>query len=139
MKKINDEEPDIILIQEPYEYKNRITGIDKKYRIFSAGTGKHRATIIIINNNIDAILITKISDEDIAVVEITHEKWKILAASMYFDLEKRIENNFIKMDELVKFAKDGSILIAADCNSRSKTWYDNKTCQRWKYINSRGL
>jgi hypothetical protein len=85
MKKINDEEPDIILIHEPYEYKNR-TGIDK-YRIFSAGTGKHRAAIIIINDNIDAILTTKISDEDTAVVEIT-QKWKILAASMYFDLEE---------------------------------------------------
>jgi hypothetical protein len=30
MKKIYDDDPDIILIQEPYEYQNRITGIDKK-------------------------------------------------------------------------------------------------------------
>ena len=114
MKKIYDEEPDIILIQEPYECQSRLTGIDKKYRIFSAGTGKHRAAIIIINNNIDAILITKISDEDTVVVEITHDKWKFLAASMYFDLEEQIENKFIKMDELVR------------------------VCQRWKDINSRG-
>jgi hypothetical protein len=26
MKKTDDEEPDLILIQEPYEYQNRITG-----------------------------------------------------------------------------------------------------------------
>ena len=30
MKKIGEEEPDIILIQEPYEYHNKITGIDRK-------------------------------------------------------------------------------------------------------------
>jgi endonuclease/exonuclease/phosphatase (EEP) superfamily protein YafD len=71
MKKIYDEDPDIILIQEPYEYQSRITGIDKKYRIFTAGAGKHRQVIIIINNNIDAILITKVSDEDTVFIEIT--------------------------------------------------------------------
>jgi dihydroxyacetone kinase-like predicted kinase len=127
MKKIYDEEPDIILIQEPYEYQSRITGIDKKYRIFTAGTGKHRAAIIIINNNIDAILITKVSDEDTVLVEITQEKWKLLAASMYFDIEDQIENNFTKMDEIARYAKGGRLLIAADTDSRSKTWHDNKT------------
>jgi acyl-ACP thioesterase len=47
------------------------------------------------------------------------------------------------MDELVKFAKDGSILIAADCNSRSKMWYNNKTNSRGRkleeYLVSRHL
>jgi hypothetical protein len=97
MKKIDDEEPDLILIHEPYEYQNKITGINKKYRIFTAGTGKHRAAIIIINSNRDATLITKLSDEDTVVVEITHEKWKFFAASTYFDLEGQIENNFINL------------------------------------------
>jgi exonuclease III len=128
MKKMDDEEPDLILIQEPYEYRNRITGVDKKYRIlFTAGTGKHRAAIIIINSTIDAILITKLSDEDTVLVEIIHEKWKFFAASMYFDLEDQIENNFTKKDELMRFVKGGRILIAVNSNSRSKTWHDSKT------------
>ena len=41
-------------------YQNRPTGIGKKYRIFTAGMGKHRSAILIRNSNIDAILITKI-------------------------------------------------------------------------------
>jgi len=134
MTKIDDEEPDIILIQEPYEYHNKITGIDRRYRIYKAGTGKHRAAIIIINNNIDAILITKLSDEDTVVVEITHEKWKFFAASMYFDLKEQIEINFNKMDELMRCAKDGRILIAVDSNSRSKMWHDNKTNSRGRKL-----
>ena len=40
-KKIDDEEPDIILIRELYEYQDRITGIDKNYRMFTAGKGSH--------------------------------------------------------------------------------------------------
>jgi hypothetical protein len=40
MKVVVPEEPDLILIQEPYEYQNRPVGIEKKYRIFTAGNGK---------------------------------------------------------------------------------------------------
>jgi len=134
MKKTDDEEPDIILIQEPYEYHNKITGIDRKYRIYKAGTSKHKAAIIIINNNIDTTLITKLSDEDNVVVEITHEKWKFFAASMYFDLKEQIEINFNKMDELMQCAKGRRILIAMDSNSRSKTWHDNKTNSRGRKL-----
>ena len=39
--KITDtEETDIIFAQEPYVYQNRPVGFGKKYRVFTAGTGK---------------------------------------------------------------------------------------------------
>jgi hypothetical protein len=101
MKKIEAEEPDLLLIQEPYEYKNRLTGISKQYRTYTAGTGKHRAAIIITNSNIDAILISKLSDEDTIAVEIINEDMSFLAASMYFDIEDQIQNNLNEMDKLI--------------------------------------
>ena len=73
MKLIDTEEPDILLIQEPYEYQNRPVGIVKKYRMFTAGNGKHRAATIIINSKIDAILNAKLSDEYTVFLEIIHE------------------------------------------------------------------
>jgi hypothetical protein len=124
MKLTETEEPDILLIQEPYEYKNKPVGIEKKNRIFTAGTGKHRAAIIVINSKIDAILIAKLSAEDTVVLEIIHGKQKFYAASIYFDYEEQIENKFHKMDEIMRFINGGRILIAADSNARSKTWHD---------------
>jgi hypothetical protein len=47
MKVIDTEQPDLLFIQEPYEYQNRPVGIDKKYRIFTAGDGKQSS----YNNN----------------------------------------------------------------------------------------
>jgi hypothetical protein len=134
MKMIDSEKPDLILMQEPYEYQNRPVGIEKKYRIFTAGNGKHRAAIIITNSKIDAILITKVSDENTVFLEITHEQMKYFAASMYFDIEDQIENNFNKADELIQLVKDGRILIATDSNSRSKTWHDVKTNYRGRKL-----
>jgi hypothetical protein len=124
---VDREQPALLFIQEPYEYQNRLVGIDKKYRIFTAGDGKDRAAIIITTNEIDAILITKFSDEDAVFLEISHENQKLFAASMYFDLEDPIENNLTKMDRLIEFVKNGRILLATDSNARSKTWHDVKT------------
>jgi len=132
MKVIEREEPDIIFVQEPYEYQNKPAGIDKKYRTFTAGQGKHRAAIVIPNNKLDAILITQISDEDTVVIEIIHDNSKFLAASMYFDFTDQIENNFTKIDAILQFAKGEGTLIAIDSNSRSTTWHDTLTNVRGK-------
>jgi len=49
---------------------------------------------------------------------------------MYFDMEDQIENDFTKMDGLMRFVKGGTILIAVESNARSKTWHDVKTNSR---------
>jgi len=53
---------------------------------------------------------------------------------MYFDIQDQLETNFNKMDEIMKLTKTGRILIAADTNSRSKTWYAVITNTRGKKL-----
>jgi hypothetical protein len=48
---------------------------------------------------------------------------------MYFDIEEQIENNFEKINEILRFAAGGRVLIA-NSNARSKTWHDVKTNPR---------
>jgi len=95
MKITDTDEADLIFIQEQYEYQSRPAGTGKKHRILTAGTGKHRAAIIIINN-IDAILITKISDEDTVVLELIYDNLKFYAASVYFDIKDQLGKTLIK-------------------------------------------
>jgi len=130
MKVIDTDETDIVLVQEPYVYQNKIIGIDKSYRIFSAGQGRPRAAIIIPNNKMDAMLIRRVSNEDTVLLEIKYRNQTLFAASMYFDIEEQIDNNFQKMDEILRIASGGKILIAVDSNARSKTWHDIKTNTR---------
>jgi len=82
LKNIETAESDLLLIQEIYKYKNRLRETRKRYRIYTAGTGKHRAAIIITNSNIDVILISKLSDEETVVLEIIYEGMSLLAVSM---------------------------------------------------------
>jgi len=135
LQKITDaEETDIIFAQEPYVYHNRPLGIGKKYRVFTAGTGKHRTAIIIRNDNIDAILISKISDEDRVVLELIYNNLEFYAVTMYSDIQEQIENNLNEIDEIRKLTKGGKILIAADTNARSKTWHDHTPTPRAKNL-----
>jgi hypothetical protein len=103
MKIIETEESDLLLIQEPYEFQNKPAGMENKNTVYTAGTGKQKEAIIVINSRIEAILIAQLSDEDTVVLEIVHRKEKFFAASMYFDHEEQIENKFHKMDEIIKF------------------------------------
>jgi hypothetical protein len=72
------EEPDLVFVQEQYEYQKRPVGIEKKCRIYTVGKGKHRTAIVIPNNNIDAMLITQISNEDKVLLEVIHKETKFL-------------------------------------------------------------
>ena len=127
------EEPDLVFVQEPYKYQNRPVRIEKKCRIFTVGKGKHRAAIVIPNNNIDAMLITQISNEDTVLLQIIHKKkTKFFGASMYLDIEEQIENSFTKLDEIPQFTKGARLLIATDSNSRSDLARQNNKPTRQK-------
>jgi len=50
LQTIDTNETDIIFIQEPDVYQIRPAGLGKKYRIFTAGMGKHRSALLIIKS-----------------------------------------------------------------------------------------
>jgi hypothetical protein len=89
---------DIALIQEPYVYQNLVTGISRKYRIFSMGQGKKRAAIVVNNKLINALLIHQMSEENIVVVDVTHGNKTFIAVSIYLDIGKDITEDFNKMN-----------------------------------------
>jgi len=142
MKMIEKEEPDLIFVQEPYEYQNRPVGIEKKCRIFPAGNGKQSRHCYPEQKNRCHALYTDI-ERIRNIFRNSTRKTKIFAVSIYIDIEEQIENSFIKIDEILQFAKVARILKATDSNARSKTWHDKITNTRGKilkeYLASRHL
>jgi hypothetical protein len=67
----------------------------------------------------------------------------LVMVSMYFDIERPIEADLIKMQEIITYAKEKGIIFAIDSNARSTTWYDTLTNKRGKtmeeFITSRHL
>ena len=125
---------DITFIQEPYVYQNQVAGISRKHRLFACGKGRKRAAIVVINKQIDALLISQLSEEDIVVVEIIQGNLKFIAASIYLDIENEITMDLYKIENILQFAKGRGLIVAMDSNARSKTWHDVLTNKRGRIL-----
>jgi hypothetical protein len=124
MKLKEQEKSDILFIQAPYLYKHRMTGITNSYRNYTSL--KDRATIVITNKQIDAVLITQLSDRDTVILELEYNT-KFFTASMYFDITTETERELDKIDQILEFTKGNGLIIAVDSNSGSAAWHDTLT------------
>jgi hypothetical protein len=125
---------DIALLQEPYVYQNQVTGISRKYRIFSGGQGKKRSAIVVTNKSLDGLLIHQMLEEVIVVVKITHGNQNFIAVSINLDIGKDITEDFNKIKNILHFAKGKGLLVAIDSNARSKTWHNVITNKRGRLL-----
>ena len=90
MKLIEQDNTDIVFIQEPYLYQKRIAGKINSHRKYISLDDKSQAAIVIINNQIDAVLIKQLSSPDSVLLELRYGNTRFFAASMYFDIKKEI-------------------------------------------------
>lgn len=120
---INRNKIDLIFIQEPVCCNNKIIGFPNSLRIYQYGENRKRAAIIINNKNIDAILISNLSNEDVITIEIIYNKLHFTGVSMYLDRTRNIKDDFKILDNILdnRISKG---LLCMDSNSRSKAWYD---------------
>jgi hypothetical protein len=71
-------------------------------------------------------------DRDITIVELIYKGTRILAASMYMNINEEIDNKKTKIDEILQFRKGSSILITMDSKSRSTTAKQTQEVLFWK-------
>jgi len=112
MKTTEEDNTDILSIQEPYTIHNKVAGITKNYKTFTAGEGRSRAAVVVTSAHIDAMLINQLSDADMVTVEITNGSSKFILVSMYLDRENQIEIDLVKIEAAIRHAKGSGVLIA---------------------------
>jgi hypothetical protein len=121
---MTEKQIDLAFVQEPYNIRNYLAGIPKLLRTYVSGDGRKRSSLFVNNKEIDVVLITQYSDEDCVVAEITYRNTKFYGISLYFDITEDIEINIRKTEQILNYINGQGVLIAADSNARSKTWYD---------------
>ena len=134
MKLIEQEKSDIIFIQGPYLYEHRMTGITSAYSNYTSLEDNNRTAIVITNQNIDAVLISQLSDPDTVPLELDYNNTRFFTASMYFDITTDIDKELDKIDQILEFTKGNGLVIAVDSNSRSVAWHDTQTNKRGKTL-----
>jgi len=124
---MSENQIDLAFVQEPYSIRNNLAGIPKLLRTYLSGNGRKQSTLLVNNKEIDVVLIAQFSDEHCTVAEISYRNTKFYGISLYFDITEDIETNIRKTEQILNYSKGQGLLIAADSNARSKTWYDTIT------------
>jgi len=70
------------------------------------------------NNTLDIMLIKQLSDEDVVVLEVIIGKKKNIT-TMYFDINRQIDIDLIKLEAIIQHANGAGLLTAMDSNSKS--------------------
>ena len=112
------------LIQEPYLYKNKVSGVLKNYKIFRGANHRKIRTCIIAENNVNMWMLNQFSNEDQVAVQVKVKDSNIVIASTYLPYDSPTHPPTEIMKELIKHCKDNhlEILTGMDANSHHTTW-----------------
>ena len=107
----------VILVQEPYLYKNNVCLFPKGWKRFS--TPGARAAIY-ITPDISAISHASLNTPDCSCIFLTSPKGPVLVASVYCDILK----DFSSLESVVAFAQSRGIksIVGTDSNAWSTLW-----------------
>ena len=109
-----------------------MAGFPKYFKIFAHGNRRKRSAVIVNNNSVDAAAIQQVSDEDTTLIEIRYKGLNFYGASIYFAIDRDIEQDIIKVEEIKELARGKGLILSIDSKSRSKLWHDRYRNQRGK-------
>ena len=111
---------DLLVVQEPYSYKNKVTNVSNYRTYYTAGKNRPRTCIYA---NINCWNVDEFSEEDITTVAIPMGKKRTMyVSSVYLDIEKSIEYDTLK--RLIEKCDQNKIplVIGLDSNAHGSLW-----------------
>ena len=129
----------IILIQEPYCYRNEVRGIAATHNIIVGHTGRDNPprTAIVASKDLDVVPLPHLGTRDVtaAVLEyrVSHNnRFRLVIASVYLPYDIANLPPTQDLERLVSFARDKGlpILIGCDANAHNTIWGSTDTNTR---------
>ena len=120
---------DLVLVQEPYSFRQKIACVGKYNQVFYSAQKDRPRTCIYTNLN--CWNVGEFSSEDITTVAIpVDSKRTIYVTSLYLDIEKPVENNVFRL--LVEKCAEEKIplIVGIDTNAHGSLWGCDDTNRR---------
>jgi hypothetical protein len=89
----NQHNVNITCVEEPYIINNNLAGLPKFHRVFTFGDRRKRRAIDINNDQLNATLITQLSNGECVALEVRSEAVNLYSVSMYFNSRRDIEED----------------------------------------------
>lgn len=134
----HEQKLDILLLQEPYCFKNNIQGlgldtktvVDKKRFSKITTAERVKAAIVILNKNINVLKLEQYSNTHCICVEASTSTDSLYIISAYFQHCDSIKPYLDHLDKVIRALKGNRIVLGIDANANSTLWYSKDTDQR---------
>lgn len=131
---IKERNLDILCIQEPYSYKNSVRGFSSPGLKTIQSTGGYPwAAAILKKENFEILILPGIS-EHILCFQVTTQSLEFYIINVYFQFSKPIRPILDQVDDLLLRLGGKRILILADSNAWSESWFSHETNERGRIM-----
>ncbi|XP_058982865.1 uncharacterized protein LOC131804277 [Musca domestica] len=122
-------EVDIALIQEPYTYNNRVTGLGSgQYVTYAVSNGDKVRTCIVAKKNLNLIFLSNYSGGDVTVARMECKSGRVLFfISLYLPYERPDPPGHEVEELLDDLVNNGHIIIGCDANAHHFQWGSTNT------------
>jgi len=130
---------DILCIQEPYSSDGRVRGFSSlNVRVIQPSTGVPMVAIVINNPNIDILQLNVKDSKHVVAVQVVTENCDFYLFSAYFQFSHPVEPYLATLEDCITKIKcnniSSQIVITADVNASSASWYSRTTDDRGESI-----
>ncbi|CAB0033469.1 unnamed protein product [Trichogramma brassicae] len=116
---------DVLLLQEPWYYQDKICGLPGRLRPFVSVGG--RAAVVVVGEEIEAVLVCK--SEWGVCVWLDAGRGGVYMASIYMQLRKPVQGALDFMNEILGVSRQDKVLIAIDANACSDLWFSKPSAR----------
>ena len=115
---------DILLLQEPYAFRGKLSGFGCNSRIILANTAEDNpwACIVVLNNDLTMLKVFHLSDAHCVCREILQGSNRFLLVSMYMQYSEPVESFLDSMRRINISSPNHKIVFGADANAKSPQW-----------------
>ena len=116
---------DVLLLQEPYCYKNKITRLGITTTIYTGYNPDETpwAAVVIFNKSLNSMLSTQYSNSHCVCVEVSFKEEKIYVISIYCQSSHKIAPYLAHLRFILTALRNKKVFISMDSNAKSPLWY----------------
>ncbi|KAK2577757.1 hypothetical protein KPH14_012616 [Odynerus spinipes] len=129
-KVMQDESLDLLCIQEPYVFKNKVRGITAPlFEIFQPSSVYPWVAIVMNKRRVEAFQISTRDSDHIMCIQVRFGSFRFFIVNLYCQFSLSIEDFLRDLEGLLNDIDRSRVVICMDANAKSIAWFSDETNQ----------
>lgn len=135
-EKIHANNIDLMLLQEPYSWNNRVAGFGLQTRILTGNKSDEKpwAAIGITSSKLTVLHLKHLSNAYCVCAEVSMDTRSVYFISAYFRFSENIDGHIQHLDLILRQLRGKKVILGIDSNAKSHQWHSGKLDNRGRKL-----